>query len=782
MRYLLNIINLILIGIILTFLISISVFFYYGKDLPDFKILTTYEPPVVSKIFASDGNFLEEYSRENRVFSKYENIPDELINSFIVAEDRNFFSHKGFDLKGILRAFIKNVYNVFDNKRPQGASTITQQVAKNILLSGEISYSRKIKEIILSMRIERILTKEKILELYLNEIYLGNRSYGIASAASNYFDKDLTELSISEMAMLAALPKAPSTYNPYRNSNKALKRRNWVLSRLYDEHFITFQEYEDSLNDELILYTKKKIFKKKASFFKEAIRREIIKQYDEKKLYDQGLSIMSTLNTNFQITAEEVFKDGIENYDKKTAWRGPIKKFDSTIGWKEKLKKIIKPEGIYDKKIAVVLAIKNDFLEIGLEDNSTSKLYKENLKIIREILNKEVKDFFSVGDIIVLEHNKKTNYYSLTQIPDVNGGLVVIDNNSGRILAMVGGFDSSSAFNRVTQAFRQPGSAFKPIVYLSALENDFTPISKILDAPVVIENPSNYTKWRPKNYGNKFYGESTLRLGIEKSRNLMTVRLAQLIGLEKIKELSEDFGIYDDLPVLLSSSLGSVETSLLKLTLAYSVIANGGYLTESTLIDKIQDRNGNVIFRHDKRKCKNCILNFDEYVDENLMKVKKMPSIIENRKRIISPESSYQMTSMLMGVLKRGTAKSINYLDFQVAGKTGTTNNNQDAWFIGFNSEITVGVYVGFDSPKTLGATQTGSNVAAPIFGEFMRNIYKNKKPNPFAVPNGIKFINIDVKSGKPSNKEFIQEAFKNSFKFDKTFPEKEKNNFKGFY
>ena len=401
---------------------------------------------------------------------------------------------------------------------------------------------------------------------------------------------------------------------------------------------------------------------------------------------------------------------------------------------------------------------------------------------------KKLKLVFNIGDLIVVEKhnlNNKTDYV-LSQVPEVNGGLVVIENNSGRILAMVGGFDSSSAFNRVTQAFRQPGSAFKPIVYLAALENKISPITKILDAPVVIKNPTNNRQWRPTNYGNKFYGMSTLRLGIEKSRNLMTVRLAQKVGLKKIKKLAEDIDIYKNLPILLSSSLGSVETTLQKLTLAYSVIANGGFQTKATLVDQIYDKNGNVIYRHDKRKCLNCIVNFDDYTKENLKNYKFIPEIEETRKRILSEESCYQMTSLLMGVLKRGTAKNINYLDFQVAGKTGTTNNNQDAWFIGYNSDITVGVYVGYDAPKSLGSNQTGSNVAAPIFGEFMKKIYKNNKPKPFKVPNGIKFVNIDITSGFPSNTNFIQEAFKKDFDFEEninqTIKDSSLDELKGFY
>ena len=782
MNILINLINIFLIGVILSFLTALSLFIYFGRDLPDFEVLTTYEPPVVSKIFAADGNFLEEYSRENRVYTNFENIPTELINSFIVAEDKNFFSHKGFDLKGILRASIKNTLNVFTDKRPEGASTITQQVAKNVLLSNEITYTRKIKEIILSLRIERSLSKEKIIELYLNEIYLGNRSFGVASASINYFSKPLNELNIAEMSLLAALPKAPSTYNPFRNPNKALKRRNWVITRLFNEDLISREQYENSINMPLKIKKKKGVFTKKASFFKEAVRREIIKQYDEKKLYDQGLSIMSTLDTKLQFLAEETFKEGIRNYDKKFGWRGPIENIIISKDWVKDLKKVKQPKGLYENLLAVVIKLKKNGVDLGFSDGSIKFVKYSSMDIIQN--KKNIQKRFIVGDIVTVK--KDNGDVTLTQIPKVNGGLIVIENQSGKILAMVGGYDSSSAFNRVTQAMRQPGSAFKPIVYTSALENGFSPIDKILDAPIVIENPTDKRKWRPTNYGNKFYGPSTLRLGIEKSRNLMTVRLANKVGLDKIKDLSEEFRIYRNLPLLSSSSLGSVETSLQRLTLAYSIIANGGFLTTPTLIDKIQDKNGKVIFKHEKRKCRNCLIDTTKYTKEDLKNYIFIPEIEETRKKIISSQSAYQMTNLLMGVLKRGTAKNLNYLDFEVAGKTGTTNNNQDAWFIGYTSEITVGVYVGYDSPQSLGKGQTGSNVAAPIFGNFMKMVYSKYKPRPFTVPDGIKFVNIDLNSGLPSDKNFIQEAFKNDFSFDKSertnIEENLENDFQGFY
>ena len=788
MKLFLNILNITVIFLISFFLIITSILWYFGKDLPNFEQLSDYEPPVVSRIFASDGNLLEEYSRENRIFSSFEQFPRNLVHCFLVAEDTNFYSHIGFDLKSIVRAFAKNISNIFNSKRPEGASTITQQVAKNFLLSGEISYSRKIKEIILSLRIENILSKNQILELYLNEIYLGNRSFGVSAASMNYFNKSLHELSIEEMALLAALPKAPSTYNPFANPNKALKRRNWVLFRLFSEGFIDIEQYENAINSGLNLKKKKKIFSKKASFFKEEIRREIIEKYDEKKLYDQGLSIVSSLDTKLQIIAEKSFQDGIRKFDKRKGWRGAFKSIENINEWNSELIKIKKPHGIYNSKLAVIINIGENQIEIGFKNKKTMLLKIENLKIIYNIKNKDLNKTFNVGDVLIVEKElvDGKEKYNLTQIPNVNGGLVVIENHSGRVLAMVGGYDSGSSFNRVTQAKRQPGSAFKPFVYISALENKFTPVSKILDAPVVIENPTNLKKWRPTNYGKKFFGPSTLRLGIEKSRNLMTVRLAKLVGLEKIGELSKDLDIYEKFPSFLSSPLGSVETSLLKISSAYASIANGGFKVEPSFIDKIQDRHGKILYKKDNRICSNCELDFEISSNQSLKNLEVFPEIIENRKRIISEESSYQMTSFLMGVIERGTAKNIKYLDFEVAGKTGTTNNNQDAWFIGYNSEITVGVYVGFDKPKTLGKSETGSRVAAPIFGDFMKTVYNNKKPYPFLRPEGVKFINVDSKSGEPSNENYIQEVFKKSFNFDQksniNLPSEDDYNTRGFY
>ena len=783
-RYLKNFLMLFSIGTISAFLFLIFIAYNFGKDLPSFDKLSYYQPRLVSKIFTSNGNFLEDYSNENRIFAKYEEIPTELINCFLVSEDVNFYTHIGIDIKGIFRAFLKNVLKTFSNKRLEGASTITQQVAKNFLLTNEISYSRKIKEIILALRMEKVLKKENIMELYLNEIYLGDGSYGIRSASLNYFNKSLSDLELEEMAMLAALPKAPSTYNPYKNPIKALKRRNWVLKRLLDENFIEVAEYDMIVSKPIKLSKTKKILNNKASFFKEEVRREIISMFNESKLYDGGMTIMTSLDERIQLQAEESFRKGIDKFSNRKGWQGPLTNFKEKKNFAKLIEQFKKPEGLFDKQVGVVTRINKEFVQILLSDKKKVKLGFDNMKLIRD-KKFQMKNKFKIGDVIVLEFDEITKTFDLSQIPKVNGGLVVLENNTGRILAMVGGYDSSSSFNRSTQAKRQLGSSFKPIVYLAALENGYSPVTKVLDAPFVIDDYSKDGIWRPTNYGDKFYGLSTLRLGIEKSRNLMTVRLSDRVGLDKIAKISTDLGIYEKFPYLISSSLGSLESSLIKITSAYATLANKGQKVDPIIIDAIYDNNGNFLFKGDKRKCLSCNISIKSDVETSKINNFEIPKIKNNKKNVFSSESAYQMTSFLMGVIQRGTAKNINNFDFQVAGKTGTTNDNQDAWFVGYNSEITIGVFVGYDVPKSLGKFETGSKVAAPIFHDLMQEIYKKNKPKPFVIPENIKFINVDLVSGKPSDKDFITEAFKNNFDFD--FDQKNDNksnkfDLRGFY
>ena len=783
-RFLKRLFLLLITGVVSGIFMVFFVFFIYGKNLPNFDKLSYYQPRLVSKIFTTNGNFLEDYSNENRIFINYNQIPRELINCFLVSEDINFYNHFGVDFKGIARAFFKNMTNIFSDKRPEGASTITQQVAKNLLLTNELSYSRKIKEIILALRMENLLNKKRIMELYLNEIYLGNGSYGVASASLNYFNKSLVDLEIHEMALLAALPKAPSSYNPYKSPIRALKRRNWVLKRLLDEKFIDVESYMNLLNKPINLKRTKKILNDNASFFKEEVRRSLINKFSEKKLYEGGMTIMTTLDEKIQLQAEESFRKGLKDFSKRKKWLGPIENLKNQGKMYEAFFELKKPIGLYNDRLALVTKVKNDRVEVLFKNKQKTNLYRSNLNIIKEKeFNFENK--FKIGDVLVLEFDESNNIFNLSQIPKVNGGMVVMDNRTGRVLAMIGGYDSSSSFNRSTQAKRQLGSSFKPIVYLTALENGYTPISKVLDAPFVVDDYSDKGVWRPTNYGDKFYGPSTLRLGIEKSRNLMTVRLSDQLGLDKISKVSLKLGVYEKFPNLISSSLGSLESTLQKITAAYATIANGGYKVEANLIDVIYDSNGEVLYKADQRQCLDCVVDNNLISNPSALKRVPIPEIKNNSLKIFSEESAYQMTSFLMGVIKRGTAKNINNFNFQIAGKTGTTNNNQDAWFIGYNSELTVGVFVGYDVPKSLGRFETGSKVAAPIFNDFMKKIYSKKSPRPFIIPKSIKFMNIDLFTGEPTNEKYITEAFKSDFSFDNIRGKDTQNKnleFRGFY
>ena len=632
-KFLKRFLLLLFTGVITGVFAIVFIFFIFGKDLPNFDKLSYYQPRLVSKIFTTNGNFLEDYSNENRIFINYNQIPRELINCFLVSEDINFYNHFGVDFKGIARAFFKNMSNILSNKRPEGASTITQQVAKNLLLTNELSYSRKIKEMILALRMENLLTKKRIMELYLNEIYLGNGSYGVASASLNYFNKSLVDLKLHEMALLAALPKAPSSYNPYKNPIRALKRRNWVLKRLLDEKFIDVETYMNLLNKPINLKRTKKILNDNASFFKEEVRRSLIGQFGEKKLYEGGMTVMTTLDETIQLQAEESFRKGLKDFSKRKNWSGPITNLKNEKKMYETFFDLKKPLGLYSDNLALITKVKNDRIDVLLKNQQKIKLYRPNLKIIK---NKEFnfKKQFKVGDVIVLEFDDENNIFFLSQIPKVNGGMVVMDNRTGRVLAMVGGYDASSSFNRSTQAKRQLGSSFKPIVYLTALENGYTPISKVLDAPFVVDDYSDKGVWRPTNYGDKFYGLSTLRLGIEKSRNLMTVRLSDQLGLEKISKMSLELGVYENFPNLISSSLGSLESTLQKITAAYATIANGGYKVEANLIDVIYDSDGKVLYKADKRQCLDCMVDKSLHSNPSELEKIAIPKIKNNSLKV----------------------------------------------------------------------------------------------------------------------------------------------------
>tara|TARA_B100000686_G_scaffold9436_1_gene9502 strand:+ start:16602 stop:18899 length:2298 start_codon:yes stop_codon:yes gene_type:complete len=734
----------------------------YGNSLPDYKQLQSYQTKALTRVYSSNENILGEFAEEKRIFVPYEAIPDLLIKAFVVTEDKNFFNHDGLDFQGISRAVVDNIINLIKGNRLVGASTITQQVAKNFLLSNEVSVDRKIKEALLALRIERTLSKEKILELYLNEIFLGFRSYGIVVAANNYFDKSLEDLNLSEIAYLAGLPKGPNNYHPIKNPKSAKNRRNYVLRRLLEEGVIHSRDYNKSIIEEIKIPENKYNLNFTAEYFTEDVRKILLNNYGQETLYNSGFYIFTTLDEELQKYAEDSLNLGLEEYDRRQGWRGPIKKiesknFDNWINFipNNSLRKntfFALVREINDKEILIftsngnegVLDLKESSWILEL-DNNSSKINISHYK------NK----YISVGDVLLVKAlNKKKKSYLIYQKPEVNGALVAIEPHTGKILALVGGGNyKESKFNRATQAMRQAGSAFKPFVYLAALEQGMTPSSMILDSPLVIDQGPGLEEWIPKNYSGKYYGLSTLRTGLEKSRNVMTVRLANTIGMDKIVEVANRFNI-GKYPEQLATALGAGETSLLNLTIAYASFVNGGKLLKPEFIETIHDRNGKIIFSRDDTICKIC--NLKNIENEIFDQKKVFP-------RVISEENAFQIAWLLNGVVKSGTGKSLNKISNFIGGKTGTTNDNKDAWFIGYSSKLIVGVYVGYDQPKSLGKNETGGKVSAPIWGEFMKKAILKYKDEPILMPTNIDMVKIDAETGLlPSinSSQIIFEAF----------------------
>ena len=741
-----------ILGLFFTF----STLWYFSSDLPDYKILANYKPPISSRVHSGEGQLIAEYAIQKRFFIPYDFIPKIIINSFLSAEDKNFFSHPGVDAKSITRAIVKNIKNIFSNKRLEGASTITQQVAKNFLLTSEVSIKRKIKEAILAFRIERAYSKERIMELYLNQIYLGEGTYGIAAASLEYFDKPVNDLNYEEAALLAALPKAPSKYNPYKSKERAKIRRNFVIKNLYENSYINENTYQNLIKKKIKLKKRKIKLLEEANFYSEEVRRIVSDKYGYDDLYKGGLSIRTPLNSYYQINALKALREGLEEYDKRQGWRGPIMNLKE-LSWKENIKNLT-PDKSLKWKLAKVIDVGRLTINIEVEDSKKGTIDFNDINWTRK---KSFKDFLKLNDIIYVKKIKE-NKYSLKQLPKINGAIVVMDPYTGRVLAMAGGFSFTlSEFNRATQAKRQPGSAFKPFVYAAALENNFTPSTLVLDAPFVMDQGEGLKTWKPENYGKKFYGPSTLRTGIEKSRNLMTVRVAQAVGFNNISKITKNFGIYDDIPELLSVSLGSAETTLTQLTNAYCTFVNGGKKVSPIFIDRIQDRRGKTIFNADMRECLGC--------EEISYLKKEIPKIKDDREQIISVETAHQITSMLEGVVKRGTGRNLRSLNLNLAGKTGTTNKNMDAWFMGFTSKLVIGVYVGFDDPESLGKYETGARAALPIFKKFVKKVVTKSDARPFKIPKTIKLVAVDLETGLVPNsntKKIIYESFKQEDNF----------------
>ena len=750
-KFLKNILIISLSIVLLLGILIFSVLWTYSNNIPDYKFLKNYKPPVSSKVYSGNGNLVADFSKEKRIFVPYNSIPKSVINSFLSAEDKNFFSHPGVDAKGVLRAIINNISNLISSKRLEGASTITQQVAKNFLLTNEVSLNRKIKEAILAFRIERALSKQRILELYLNQIYLGSGAYGVAAASLEYFDKSIKDLNYAEAALLAALPKAPSKYNPYRNINLAKFRRNLVLKNLLDNKYINIKLYQKIHNEKIKLNKSKKIFLEDAQYYIEDVRKSVIKNFTYDKVYKQGFTINTPINLKLQKIATKTLREGLISYDKRKGWRGALTNKNYSKDWKKDLKKF-NLENSINWKLAIVKKLNKFSAEIETENKLNGKIEFKDISWTK----KEFRKLLKIGDIIYVEKIEGNNY-SIKQLPKINGGMVVMDPYTGRVLALSGGFSfKKSEFNRATQASRQPGSAFKPFVYALALENNYTPTSLILDAPLVLDQGDDLKMWKPENYGKKFYGPSTLRVGLEKSRNLMTVRIAQDLGLMKIINFSKSLGIYENPDELLSISLGSAETTLLKLTSAYSAFVNGGKIVDPILIDRIQDSEGKTIFNNDKRKCVNC--------DQISYLGQDFPTIKDNYKQVFSSQTAYQMTSLLEGVVQRGTAKKLKDLKLNIAGKTGTTNKNTDTWFIGFTSNLLIGVYVGSDNPTPLGKYETGSKTALPIFKDFIKKTVKKSDARPFKAAKGTIMMVVDPITGqkaKFNSKNTIIEVYK---------------------
>jgi len=745
-------ISIVILSIFLTLFVAIFLILWiFSNDLPNYKFLLNYEPPVSSRIHAGDGQLIAEFAIQKRLFVPFEAIPKNVINSFLSAEDKNFFKHPGIDAKGVMRAIINNFKNYLKSNRLEGASTITQQVAKNFLLSNEITFKRKFKEAILAFRIERALSKERIMELYLNQIYLGQGAYGIAAASLEYFDKPINKLEYEEAALLAALPKAPSRYNPFKFNKIAKKRRNIVLKNLYKNQYISIDQYNELLKKDINLKPRKVKLIEETNYYSEEIRRILNDQYGYDKLYKGGLSIRTPLDPTYQIQAVKALREGLELYDHRHGWRGVLANRKDDLNWFSSVSNLRLEESL-NWKIAKVIKMGEFFVDIETEDKEIGKINFETINWTK----KSFKKLFKLGDIIYVKKIKK-NKWELKQLPKANGAIIVMDPFTGRVLSLVGGFSYNlSEFNRATQAFRQPGSAFKPFVYALALENGYSPSTLILDAPMVMEQGIDLKLWKPENYGKKFYGPSTLRTGLEKSRNLMTIRIALEVGLDKIIAMTKKLSIYNNPEELFSISLGTAETTLLKLTSAYSTFVNGGKKIIPIMIDRIQDRRGRTIYNADKRKCIKC--EQISYLSD------QVPKIEDNFEQIISPETAYQMISMLEGVVQRGTGRKLKHLNLNLAGKTGTTNNNTDTWFIGFTSKLVVGIYVGFDEPASLGRYETGGKTAMPIFKKFILNSISKQDATPFKVPDGIVMMVVDPATGQKvgfNSKNSIYESFK---------------------
>ncbi len=696
-------------------------------NMPDAGDLVDYRPPTATRAYAWDGTLIGEFSRERRIFVPYDNIPPQLAQAFLAAEDRNFFQHSGVDAMGLTRAMAKNVLNAVQGRRLEGGSTITQQVAKNVLLSSDATVGRKLKEAILARRLEQTLNKEQILELYLNEIWLGYRSYGVGAAAYNYFGKSISDLSLAEVAYLAALPKGPQNYHPIRRKANAMARRNWILGQMAELGWVSQADADAAMKEDLKVQAAPTRAKyRDADFFVEEVRRRGLATLGP-RLNEGGYYMRTTLDPDLQTAARVALMHGLEQYDRRHGWRGPWGRVTIAPGWEKLAKQKSAPAERRDWRAAVITAVGGSVQVRLAESGAVGSLAGEDVAWAKAGKG------LNVGDLVWVEPGTSGGF-RLKQVPIVNGALVAMEPNSGRVLAMVGGYSFSiSSFNRATQAMRQPGSAFKPIVYATALENGYTPASVVMDSEITFKG-SDGQEWTPENYNKKYYGALTLRKGLELSRNAMTVRLAQGVGMQKIREMAVRMGVVRDMEPVLAMALGSGETTPFKLTAAYASFVNGGRKIDPHLIELVQDREGKTIFRADKRGCPRCDDGFNG--DES-------PRIASSGEQLMDPITAYQITSMLQGVVQRGTATGASVLGRPVGGKTGTTNDYRSAWFVGFTPQVVAGVFIGFDDNRSLGEGETGTVAAVPIFTEFMQTATKGLPKTEFKAPKTAKFVMV---------------------------------------
>ncbi len=742
----------------------VALVIHFSNDLPDYRQLEEYDPPTISRLYSLDGRLIEEYAKEKRIYVLYNEIPETVVQAFLAAEDKNFFHHPGIDLYSIARAAVQNIFHLGRQRSVVGGSTITQQVVKNFLLTNERTMTRKLKEAILAYRISKVYSKERILELYLNQIFLGHSSYGVAAASLNYFNKELKDLTVEEAAMLAALPKAPSQMNPFRHYGRAKARRDWVIDRMLEEKFISNDEAKKATAAPIVLQTRREEFVRNAEYYAESVRSEMLRQFDEENVYTKGYTVFTYLNPKMQDIAATALRNGIRAYDHKRGFRGPLSNIGIGItedNWQEHMHQYVPPAEADGYMVAVVISASAKEAQIGIANGDAGIIPIEQA---RWALSSKVKEaaglrgILKPGDIIIVQPSKDKDIYMLDQIPAVNGGLVAMEVGTGKVLAMSGGYSFNSKFNRVTQAMRQPGSLFKPLVYLTALESGYKPNDIVLDEPITLSQGPGMAAWRPKNYGNNFLGPMTLRQALEKSRNTPTVRLAVALELKKVADTAIRLGLYKSAPSTLAVALGAYETTLLDATNAYNIIASYGQLVKPQLIDRIYDYKGRMVYSSDHSTCERCQVAPEE-------ESPTMPIIEMQHTRIIDERRSYQMISMLEGAVKRGTAARALQLHRTVAGKTGTTNDSFDTWFIGFTPDIVVGVYVGFDTPRSLGQRETGATLALPIFIEFMQSAITDIPNRNFRVPEGIKIVQIDGNTGgavteDTERKRIISEAF----------------------